>query len=211
MITIKQFIFNPIQVNSYVLSDETKKAVIIDAGFFNSIEEKALFDYIEQNQLEVEKLLITHGHFDHVLGNKRLHEKLGIELWAHKADEKLIQKMVSYAALFGYKVEPGLLPHHYLSADEEISFGNSHLQVIHVPGHSAGSVAFYSTEGGFAIVGDVLFKGSIGRTDLEDGDLDVLLSSIYNKLYTLPNETVIFSGHGSSTSIGIEKKTNPFT
>jgi len=211
MITIKKFIVNPIQVNTFILHDETKKCVIIDAGCFSEQEQLALVNYLEQNELKLEKLLITHGHFDHILGNKFLAQKYNVALYGRKHDEKLIKNLVPYAASFGFSVAESVLIDNYLNDGDEVTFGNSTLKVLHVPGHSAGSLVYYSAEGGFAIVGDVLFKGSIGRTDLVDGNLDLLLSGIATKLYTLPDETGIFPGHGAATDIGYEKTHNPFT
>ncbi len=211
MITLKKMIFNPVQVNTFILHDETKKCIIIDAGCFSEYEQQTLTDYLVQNNLELEKILITHAHFDHILGNKFLASKYKVPLWGHKDDEKLIKNLVPYAASFGFKVPESVLIDNYLNEGDEIFFGNSLLKVLHVPGHSAGSLVFYCAEASFAIVGDVLFKGSIGRTDLVDGNLDLLLSGIVKKLYTLPDDTDIYPGHGPATDIGYEKIHNPFT
>lgn len=211
MITIKQFIFNPVQVNTYILHDETKNCIIIDAGCFTKEEEQNIVNYIEKKQLVVNKLVQTHGHFDHILGNNFLSQKYKLPLYAHKNAEKFIKNLVNHAKLYNFEVQESIPISNYLEEGDSLNFGNSELKVIHVPGHSPGSLVYYSVESSFAIVGDVLFKGSIGRTDLEDGDLDLLLDGIYKKLYTLPEETTIFPGHGPSTTISYEKASNPFT
>jgi len=211
MITVKQFIFNPIEVNTYLLHDSSNECIIIDAGCFYENEQQVIVNYIETNNLKPIKLVQTHGHFDHVLGNKFLAQKYNIPVYAHKMSEKFIGNIAKHALRFGFQVEDSVPIDYFVNEGDKMIFGNSELQVFHVPGHSPGSVVYYSAEGNFAIVGDVLFKGSIGRTDLEDGNLDLLLNGIYNKLYTLPDNTTIFPGHGPSTSIGYEKRNNPFT
>jgi len=178
MITIKIFVFNPFQENTFVLHDETGECVVIDAGCYESHEKTEISNYITNNKLRCIKLIHTHCHVDHVLGNAYIASTYKPEIIAHKSDEFLINNAQKHGIVFGFNVEQPLLPDSYIDENSEIKFGNSTMQVFHVPGHSPGSVALYSLEQNFVIVGDVLFKGSIGRTDLPGGDYDMLINSI---------------------------------
>ena len=210
MITVKKFVFNAIEENTYILYDETKECVIIDPGCYNDAEKKTLKDYIETNGLKPVVLLNTHCHFDHIFGNAYVCREFGIELWAHEADVYNIERSEAYTAMFGMKIEPSPLPSHYLTDGEEIKFGNSTLKVIHTPGHSPGCVCFYSEKDKLLISGDTLFNGSIGRTDLPGGDYDQIMDSLLNKLMKLSGDTVVYCGHGPNTEIGQEFLYNPF-
>ena len=206
---IKSFAFNPFQENSFFVSDETGEALIIDAGCYNETEVNTLSDYLEKNQLKPVKLLNTHCHIDHIVGVNLLKEKFKIPFAASLGDKYLLDTAVQQAIIFGFSISE--TP----TIDENIeegtfTFGDSQLQVFAVPGHSMGSLAFYSEKDNFVIVGDVLFNGSIGRTDLPRGDYDTLIKSINSKLMVLPKETVVYPGHGPSTTIGKEHDTNPF-
>ena len=210
MITIKTFVFNSFQENTYVLSDESGKCVIIDAGCNSDLEFDKLVKYISSNKLVPEKLLLTHGHVDHVLGVAKVCDYYKIETEAHEQELKLIKAAPEYGVVFGFNATPVPDISRFLEEGISINFGKSKLDVFHVPGHSRGSVALYSEADKFVITGDVLFKGSIGRTDLPGGDYDAIMKSISTKLLTLPDDTYVFPGHGPSTTIGIEKKSNPF-
>ena len=210
MITIKTLIFNAFQENTYVLSDETGKCVIVDAGCESDAEFDKLTKYISSNNLIPGRLLLTHGHFDHVLGVAKLCAHYQIKVEAHNQDIDLIKRATEYGVVFGFNVTPVPEISLFLEEGIAVNFGNSKLAVFHVPGHSKGSVAFYSEVDKFVITGDVLFKGSIGRTDLPGGDYDAIMKSISTKLLTLPDDTTVFPGHGPSSTIGIEKKSNPF-
>jgi hydroxyacylglutathione hydrolase len=210
MITIKIFVFNAFQENTYVLSDETNECAIIDAGCYSDEEYKQLFDYISNNKLKPKQLLQTHGHIDHVLGVTKVSEQFVLPIKSHKKEVKLIAQAQEHGIIFGFNANPLPEVSNYLEEGLPVKFGNSVLQVFHVPGHSKGSVAFYSEPDKFVITGDVLFKGSIGRTDLPGGDYDELMTSIFTKLLTLPNDTFVHPGHGPSTTIGVEAKSNPF-
>ena len=210
MIAIKTLVFNSFQENTYVLSDESGKCVIVDAGCNSDLEFDKLIKYISSSNLTPEKLLLTHGHVDHVLGAAKVCAYYKIETYAHKLEIDLIKSATLYGAAFGFNATPVPLISFFLVEGISINFGNSKLDVFHVPGHSKGSVALYSEVDKFVITGDVLFKGSIGRTDLPGGDYDVIMKSISTKLLTLPDDTNVFPGHGLSTTIGIEKKSNPF-
>jgi hydroxyacylglutathione hydrolase len=210
MIKIKTFIFNPFQENTYLLSDETGDCIIIDPGCYDPDEKKTLSDYIAQNNLKCKILVNTHCHIDHILGNAYIESLYHPEIAAHNNDVFLLDDANKYAQIFGFVVDQPPAPTMFLKENTELKFGNSTLKILHVPGHSPGSIALYSPEQNFVIVGDVLFRGSIGRTDLTKGNYDHLLESIYKKLMTLPPDTVVFSGHGPKTTIHEEALSNPF-
>ncbi|MCG8411349.1 MAG: MBL fold metallo-hydrolase [Bacteroidales bacterium] len=210
MIKIKTFVFNSFQENTFVLFDETKNCVIVDPGCSKESEFSLLDQFIEENELEIQSIVNTHCHVDHILGNAYLVNKYKVSSIAHKEDLHLIKRSKDMAAVFGLSLDEPPVPNHLVDEGDEIKFGNSVLQVKHVPGHSPGSIALYSCTDNFIIVGDVLFAGSIGRTDLPGGDYDTLISSIKEKLFTLDDNVIVYPGHGSSTSIIREKQTNPF-
>lgn len=210
---VKTFVFNPLGVNSYLLSDETGECLIIDAGCFDADEEGELLDYISDHNLEVKHLINTHLHFDHILGVNSLSARFGLLLQYHKADEFLLENLSEQLTLFGiteggsnFKPKRGRL----LNEGDEVRFGNQLLRVIHIPGHSPGSILFYSEPEKTLFGGDVLFRDSVGRTDLPGGSFEELMEGIETKLFTLPDETIVYTGHGPSTTIGYEKKYNPF-
>ena len=209
--TIKTFTFNPIQENSYLVYDETLEAVVIDAGCISKVEKRALKQYIEDNNLTLKRVLNTHLHFDHQFGNRFLFETFGIKPEAGKEDEYLLENVIAQTRSFGMDVDEEAQPlGGYIIENQEIKFGNSTFTAFHVPGHSPGSMAFYAEKDGVLFAGDVLFRGSIGRTDLPGGDYATLIQSITQKLLPLPDSTVVYSGHGPQTTIGFEKKNNPF-
>lgn len=210
MITVKAIPVNPFQENTYVLHDETGECVIIDPGMYDGAEQNRVVNYINQNKLTPVKLLLTHAHIDHILGNKFIHEQYGLLPEYHEGEEFLLTGSPAVAAKYGLRYDVSPKGEKYLTDEEEISFGKSTLKSILAPGHSPAHLCFYSAENGFVIGGDVLFYNSIGRTDLPGGDFDTLISSIKNRLFMLPDETVVYPGHGPETSIGYEKKTNPF-
>ena len=209
--TIKTFTLSPFQENTYLVFDETLEAVLIDAGCFNESEQLQLKNYIQENNLILKRLLNTHLHLDHQFGNRFVTDTYGLKPEAAKEDEFLIAKMLTQARMFGlpFSGEAQELGA-YIEDNQEICFGNSKFIALHVPGHSPGSMAFYSEKEGVLFAGDVLFNGSIGRTDLEQGDYATLIRSIQNRLLPLPDSTVVYSGHGPSTTIGNEKVNNPF-
>ena len=208
---IKTFTFNPIQENTYLVYDETNEAVVIDAGCISDIEKRALKNYIEDNGLTLKRVLNTHLHFDHQFGNKFLFTTFGIKPEAGKEDEYLLENVIAQTRSFGMAVdEEAQTLGGYITDNQEIKFGNTTFKAFHVPGHSPGSMAFYDEKEGVLFAGDVLFRASIGRTDLPKGDYATLIQSITNKLLPLPDSTVVYSGHGPATTIGFEKKNNPF-
>ncbi|MCK9640070.1 MAG: MBL fold metallo-hydrolase [Prolixibacteraceae bacterium] len=209
MINIKKFTFNPVGVNAYVLWDETKEAVIIDPACSNRSEEAALSRFVEEQGLRVVQLLNTHGHFDHLMGNSFAETKWGLKCRIHKGDLPMVSQAKQHAMFFGISMDnPAEAVE--LVPGEEIAFGHSVLRVIHVPGHSAGGVAYHCEADKLAVVGDILFEGSVGRTDLPGGNHALLISGIKEKLLTLPDETKVLPGHGNDTTIGRERRTNPF-
>jgi len=209
--TIKTFTFNPIQENTYLVYDETNEAVVIDAGCITDAEKNELKQFIDDNNLTLKRVLNTHLHFDHQFGNRFLYTTYGIKPEAGKEDEYLLENVVSQARSFGLSTGEEAQPlGGYITDQQEIKFGNSSFIAFHVPGHSPGSMALYAEKEGVVFSGDVLFRGSIGRTDLPKGDYATLIQSITNKLLPLPDSTVVYSGHGPSTTIGFEKKNNPF-
>jgi len=209
--TIKTFTFNPIQENTYLVYDETNEAVVIDAGCLSEIEKRALKNYIEENDLTLKRVLNTHLHFDHQFGNKFLYTTYGIKPEACKADEYLLENVIAQTRSFGVEInEEAQTIGDYITDGQDLKFGNTTLKALHVPGHSPGSMAFYAEKEGILFAGDVLFRGSIGRTDLPKGDYATLIGSITGQLLTLPDSTVVYCGHGPSTTIGFERKNNPF-
>lgn len=211
MITIKAFEFNYFQENTFLLYDETREAVLIDCGCFRKEEEKELDDFIKENKLTVKHLLCTHLHLDHIFGNPHVYKTYGLTPKAHKLDVDCIPSPDEQARLFGISSHTESIPvEKYIVGNEVIKFGKSELLVITVPGHSPGSVAFYNKKGGFLIVGDALFAGGIGRTDLWGGNQEVLVAAIKDKLFALPDETVVYPGHGTETRIIDEKLNNPY-
>lgn len=210
MIQIKKMTFNPFQENTYVLYDETKECIIIDPGCYDKAEEEALSHFIEQEGLKPIKLVNTHGHIDHVLGNYFVSKAFNLELYAHELIVGQLDAIPNYSQLYGfnaYKLSPE--PSVFLNEGDELTFGNSRLEVLFCPGHAPDHIVFYNPEQGFVINGDVLFQGSYGRVDLPGGDLATLKASIQEKMFALPDQTVVFCGHGEETTIGHERQTNP--
>lgn len=198
-------------MSPYLIYDETNEATIIDAGCLSVTEKRALRNYIEINNLTLKRVLNTHLHFDHQFGNKFLYETYGIKPEACQEDEYLLEDIVAHVRSFGLDVKEEAQPlGNYITDQQEINFGNVTFKAFHVPGHSPGSMAFYEEKEGVLFAGDVLFRGSIGRTDLPKGDYATLINSITKKLLLLPDSTVVYCGHGPSTTIGFEKKNNPF-
>lgn len=211
MITIKTFEFNYFQENTFLLFDETREAVLIDCGCCRKEEEKELSNFIAENKLIVKQLLCTHLHLDHIFGNPYIYKTYGLKPQAHKLDVEIIPSPEEQAKLFGLRNHQENIPvEKYLVGNQTIQFGKSELVVITVPGHSPGSVAFYNRKNGFVIVGDALFSGGIGRTDLWGGNQEVLVAAIKDKLFALPDETVVYPGHGTETRIIDEKLNNPY-
>jgi hydroxyacylglutathione hydrolase len=210
MIRIKSFIYNPFQVNTFVVYDETLNCLIIDAACFQKDEFDNLFDFIAKNSLIPGAVLNTHGHMDHLTGTARICEKYGIGLIMHPDDLLLLENGVEYGRTFGFQIEAPPKPQSWLNDGDIYHFGNSEIIAWHTPGHSPGSLVFYAPNEKFLITGDVLFAGSIGRTDLPGGNYQQLINSIRAKILVLPRDTIVFPGHGPETTIGTEIDYNPF-
>lgn len=210
---IKIFEFNPLGVNTYVLSDETLECVVIDAACYYAKENETLQEYITGHGLIVKHLLNTHLHFDHFLGVKKLTKQFGLQLQCHPDDLFLLDDIGGQMRAFGLQGDndeftPDIGS--YLYDGDVITFGHQSLEILHTPGHSPGSVVFYNGAEGCLFCGDLLFYASIGRTDLPGGNYEDLLKSIRTKIFMLPDSTEVYTGHGPSTTIGFEKKYNPF-
>ncbi len=209
--TIKQFMFNPFQENTYVVYDETREAIVIDAGAYYEGEKSALKNFIDSNNLNLVRVLNTHLHIDHQFGNKFLFDTYGIAPEAHQEDEFWLDIVKKGTSPYGLSLEEDAQKlKAYIQENQEIRFGNTVLKTLHVPGHSPGHVVFYNEAENVLFAGDVLFAGSVGRSDLQGGDHATLIKGIIEKLLILPDETVVYSGHGPQTSIGREKVYNPY-
>lgn len=210
MLHLQSFVFNAFQENTYVLYDDTKQCVIIDPGCYAAAEQQQLANFIESNELIPVKLLNTHCHIDHILGNNFVSKKFNIGLEIHEADLPTLLATTEYGHLYGFTVDPSPQPTRFIQNNETITFGNTDLEVRFTPGHAPGHVVFIHHNERFVINGDVLFYNSIGRTDLPGGDHNTLIKSIHQELFTLPDDYIVYTGHGPSTTIGEEKKNNPF-
>lgn len=210
MITVKSFTFNPFSENTYIVHDETKEALIIDPGCYETHEQEELDEYIKSNHLTVSLLLNTHCHIDHVLGNDFVKRRYNVPFLAHKLEEGLLRAVKAYAPNYGFNRYKEVIPDKFISEKDQVTWGKSQFDVLFLPGHSPGHLGFYNPDQKILISGDVLFEGSIGRTDLPGGDMDTLIESIQQKLFILPDEVIVYSGHGDTTSIGVEKVSNPF-
>lgn len=210
MLTVKSFTFSPIQENTYLLFNEFKQGMIIDPGCYFSEEKDELKAFIEESGLKVEMLLNTHCHLDHVFGNKYVAETFGLTLQIHPLEEKLLEFAPASGLMWNMPFDNYSGKLIFLEEGQTIKLGADELEILFTPGHSPGSICFYCPKQHFIIGGDVLFHRSIGRTDLPGGDHATLLKSIREKLFTLPDETKIYSGHGPVTTVGEEKRENPF-
>lgn len=210
MLTIRKFTFNPVAENTYILYNEAKEAIIIDPGCYFNEEKQKVKDFIESNGLHLVQLLNTHAHLDHVFGNKWIYENYGLELFLHPNEEQVLQFAPQLAQMWGMSFENYEGPLHFLENTDVIKLGEDDLEVLLAPGHSPGSICFYCKKQKFVIGGDVLFRESIGRTDLPGGNHAALIESIQNQLFGLPDDVTVYPGHGEITTIGYEKKHNPF-
>ncbi len=210
MLKIKVFTFSPIQENTYLLYNEHKESIIIDPGCYFPEEQQELKAFIDSNHLTPKMLLNTHCHLDHVFGNKFIAETYGLTLQLHPKEEVVLQMASASGLMFNLPFDNYQGKFIFLKEGDDIYLGDDELEVIDAPGHSPGSICFYSNSQKFIIGGDVLFNGSIGRTDLPGGDYDTLIKSIKEKLFVLPDEVIVYNGHGPETTIGNEKKFNPF-
>jgi hydroxyacylglutathione hydrolase len=210
MLQIKSFEFNPFQENTYVVFDETKDCAIIDPGCYDKSEKDAVISFIESAQLNVKYLINTHCHIDHVLGNAFVKNHFKVNLLLHKLDEPVLNAVKVYAPNYGFPGYEDSSADQFIEEGDVIKVGNQSFEILFVPGHSPGHIALYHQNSKSLLGGDVLFYNSIGRTDLPGGDFDTLIKSIHYKLFTLPDDVTVYCGHGPTTTIGFEKRTNPF-
>ncbi len=197
----------PLQANCFIVGCErTRKAAIVDPGG----DADRLLAALEQENLELGVIVNTHGHFDHVGGNKAVKEATGADLMIHKQDAPMLAHLTQAAAAWGMRAEESPAPDRLLEDGDRIDFGDLHFEVIHTPGHSPGGICLHVEAEQALFVGDTLFAGSIGRTDLPGGDYDTLIRSIQTRLFVLPEETTVYNGHMETTTIGREKRYNPF-
>ena len=210
MLHIQGFTFNPFQENAYIVYNDQKEAVIIDPGCYTREEQAFFLEYIQSNGLKPLALLNTHCHIDHILGNAFVLRNFPMDFYAHQLDLPTLTMGVISANMYGMKeYETSPQPTKFIEDKEVLQFGGISLEVIFGPGHAPGHVAFYNAESKMLVGGDILFKGSFGRYDLPGGSLEVLKKSITERLFTLPEDTIVYSGHGPATTIGDEKHTNP--
>ena len=211
MTTVHTFTFNPFQENTFIIYDETNACVIIDPGCHSAQEKEELQTFIKKNELIPKRLLNTHCHIDHVFGNKFIFDVFGLKPELHKLDLPTLTGMTPMAAkMYGIPLEESPLPETFLIENEIIRFGNTELEIRFTPGHAPGHVVFINHKQRFVINGDVLFQGSIGRTDFPGCSFEQLINSIKTQLFVLEDDYVVYTGHGPSTTIGFEKKHNPF-
>lgn len=210
MLKIKQFTFNPVQENTYVIYDEKGACAIVDPGCYFDYEYKELTDFIDTNKLAPKCLLNTHCHLDHVFGNKKIAELYGLTLMIHEKEKLLLEYAPASGKNWGLpfeNYEGGLI---FLKEGEYLELGDEQFLMLFTPGHSPGSISFYHEKQRFVIAGDVLFRAGIGRTDLPGGDYETLVNSIRTQLFTLPDDVKVYPGHGPETTVGYEKAHNPF-
>lgn len=207
---IFKFVFSPIEVNTYILADQSGDCAIIDCGCYNTNESEKLAGFIKNKNLNPVLLLNTHCHLDHIFGNKFVLDRYNLKTFSSEYDEMNRKNSVQHAMLFGLNMDDPPEPAGFITDNQVITFGTTELVALHVPGHTSGSLAFYSEKNSCVFTGDALFAGSIGRTDLPGGDYDTLIDSIKRKLFILPPSTVVYPGHGNETTIEKEMKSNPY-
>lgn len=211
MTKVFSFTVSPFMENTYIVTDDTKECIIFDPGCYTDAERATVRDFIKKHELNPVRLINTHCHIDHVFGNKFIADTYNLPLETHKGELVVLDAQMPTAKMYGIpNVELSPRPASYLSEGDVVAFGNTSLEVLFTPGHSPASISFFCKEAKFVIAGDVLFQGSIGRTDLPGGNYDRLIESINTKLLPLGDEVTVYSGHGDPTTIGAERRTNPF-
>jgi hydroxyacylglutathione hydrolase len=210
MLTIRQFTFNPIQENTYVIFNEKGECFIIDPGCYDENERRELTDFIDMHRLVPKCLLNTHCHLDHIFGNKFVAARYGLPVHIHKMEKPVLDNAPAAGVRWGLPFENYTGELVYLEEGKDVVLGNDPFRILFTPGHSPGSVSFYCAKEKVLIAGDVLFRQGIGRTDLPGGDYDTLINSIRKQLFILPEDVTVYPGHGPETSIGYEKINNPF-
>ena len=209
-LTVHTLTFNPFQENTYIISSPSGECIIIDPGCFDEYEREELRELIDKNNLKPVRMINTHCHIDHILGNAFVAKTWNLALEIHKGEIPVLAAGVTVANMYGVPYDTSPEPTSFLAEGDEVALDGIAMKVLFTPGHSPASICFYNATDGWVIGGDVLFYESIGRTDLPGGDHQTLLKSIRNQLFVLPNETVVYPGHGPTTKIGYEKMFNPF-
>lgn len=207
---VKGFTFNGFQENTYIIEGQNNECILIDPGMYTTEEKKWFVDYIQNNDLKPILLLNTHCHLDHVFGIAHVLHTFTIPFCFHEKEMPVFESAHRVGEVYGMPFDKLPAPTYFISEKETINLNDEKLQVLFTPGHSPGSISLYSADYSFVISGDVLFKQSIGRTDLPGGNTDTIVQSIHTQLFTLPDNTVVYSGHGEPTTIGFEKRNNPF-
>ena len=207
---IHKLVFSPIEVNTYILVDKSGECALIDCGCYDEQEFGVLEDFIESQNLKPVLLLNTHCHLDHVFGNRFMLKRYKLRPYSPELEEPNRKNAKNHAMLFGLSMEIPPEPAGFISHGQTVEFASVRLLALHVPGHTAGSICFYSEDSGSVFTGDALFAGSIGRSDLPGGNFETLVTSIKNNLFTLPPQTVVYPGHGPETTVEKEMKTNPY-
>lgn len=210
MLQVAQFTFNPFSENTYIIFNENKESWIVDPGMYHQEEVKKIQDFLAEKQLTLQAIINTHTHIDHIFGVPALKNKLNIPFHIHESELPVLQNAKGSAMLFGFDYPEAPVPDGFIPHGQKLKLGQDEVDVRFVPGHSPGSIAFYYEPGGWLISGDALFSGSIGRTDLPGGHHPTLIESIKEQLFSLPDDTKVYSGHGPATTIGQEKRSNPF-
>jgi len=210
MIKVEKFLVNPLQENSFVVYDETKECILIDPGFHFKEERDEIRKFISDHHLKPVMIANTHAHFDHIMGVEFIRREYDIPFKIHPDDQFWVDRATEQGKMFGFEMEPVQPPDSFFTEKDTLNFGYASLSILHIPGHSPGHIVFYSEPEKVLIAGDVLFYGSIGRTDLPGGDYYTLISGIKNKLFLLPEDTKVYCGHGPETSLGFEMSSNPF-
>lgn len=210
MIQIKVFSFNPFSENTYIVYNENKSTFIIDPGNYNPLETNTIKNFISENKLKVKNILLTHAHIDHILGLQSIFDEYEVPVLMNEIEKEILDRNPMDAKRFGFDFKAFEGNISFIKEKDVLSLDEDEFKVYYTPGHSPGHLAYHNVEQKFIISGDVLFQGSIGRTDLYKGNHEQLLESIRTKLFVLDNETEVYSGHGSPTTIGFEKENNPF-
>lgn len=207
---LKVFTFNPFQENTYLLWDDSRQSVIVDPGNSNTHEDEVIVEAIESLDLKPAAIWLTHAHADHVCGTAFLSRKFQLPVVVHPLDVRLLENAPFFATLFGFSMEAPPAPSRFAEEGKSMHLGSSALEVLHIPGHAPGHVVYIHHESRQILAGDVLFQKSIGRTDLPGGNHDQLIAGIKQKLLSLPDDYVVWPGHGPATTIGHERRFNPF-
>ena len=210
MLNVHSFTFNPFSENTYLIVNDNKQCWIVDPGMYHPKETQQLIDYITKHGLQPQSIVNTHAHLDHIFGVQPIIDKYNIPFGVHELELPVLNMGTATAAMFGFDFPNIPKPDFFIKDGTPLQLGTDAVQVFHTPGHSTGSISFYYPQGSWVVSGDILFAGSIGRTDLPGGNFDTLVAGIRKHLFTLPDDTTVYSGHGDTTTIGSEKKYNPF-